>query len=117
VIEDASYALEVVRHQRSILSFAGNYVSDATARLLDITLIARNQMNVCMGYGLSCCHPTVDADIEACRVVSLGNVILHVSQQVEAGYIALLGQVEDAGDVCFWNYQRVALRDRAPVLD
>src|SRR5262249_4468695 len=51
--------------QRSVITLSRNSMSNASARIVNITASARNQVHVTMIYGLPCTCPIVHSDIES----------------------------------------------------
>jgi hypothetical protein len=54
-----------------VVSFVGNYVSNAATRVMHISWIARYEMNMKVRHGLACNFPDIDSDVKPPRTIAL----------------------------------------------
>jgi len=78
-----------------------------TLRILNITLVAGNDVNVYMEDTLPGCWPYVNADIVAVGIELLVQPMTLLGDQLHAGVDLFGRQVEKAGDMSFRDDQRM----------
>jgi hypothetical protein len=79
------------------------YMADATARIFDVAVVARDQMNVEMKDCLAGRGAAVDADVVAVRIVSLFYLALCDDKRVAQGVPLVRGRFEPSRHVTPWH--------------
>src|SRR5258708_27868524 len=95
----------------SVLNQGGFDVSDSATRILDVSLVSGDQMDVKMLDGLTCCLSLVDSDIESVDLLPCGKHLLGLLENAAETEKFLVPQIRKPRNMTFGNQQSVARVD------
>src|SRR5450755_4579221 len=97
------------------MSLLWNHMAHAPLGILDITLVARNDVNMDMEYTLPGRRSYVNADIVTIRLEFLVQSLALLGDQPHAGIDLFWRQIEKAGYMAPWDNQGMARAHRVAI--